>query len=494
MSNANGNTMEITIEWEDRKELGISLIASEESITVSTKSILFKFIDRIHEGFNFLFCETNHTHEEVYETVSNMDEVSLVNLISFGRKNIPTLRGDNLLEDDTEMDVVNINTCCLRAGLIGKLRRGDIAKKLECKIPYSAPLSRFTIDIENNFLVYDDQTIGKIYNLLTCETMYPMKLSIEHKPLDESIIKREMLLHTDKLDLSENIHVQSGNWNRLTSRLNQLHALKTLDLSKNNVGRDACVALVSLLNTDDSSLKCLTLNHNQIDDECVSIICNGLKNNKTLIELHLDFNDGITQTGWKFLVNLMCNKTDMNSTYNSNHTLVDMSGLSQFNTRRSPELRPIFWDLHNNLVINKNKGRDAGRCKLWKTYFKGGVFDLQQFIDMDVQIIPRILAWLSRGPSFWLSRGPDNEDFTCLAVLYHFIRNWDVPLLFGFPSAESLRIGKRVDELEKLVKSLRMENLELREEIRVEGGSARSSNSVDCQEKLKRRRPNVKNS
>ena len=77
---------------------------------------------------------------------------------------------------------------------------------------------------------------------------------------------------------------------------------------------------------------------------------------------------------------------------------------------------------------------------------------------------------------------------SCAGQQYRFIRNWDVPVLFGFPSAESLRIGKRLEELEKLVESLRIENEELKEEMRVVKGCTGNSNIADGSESLKRRR------
>ena len=134
--------------------------------------------------------------------------------------------------------------------------------------------------------------------------------------------------------------------------------------------------------------------------------------------------------------------------------------------------------------------QNPARYKLWETYFGWGIVDLRPFLEMDVQVIQYVLAWFANDI--------DRIERWCRTAIYYFIRNWDVPVLFGYPSAaESLRMGKRLEELEKLVESLRMENKgvcdenkELMKEIQVLKGDNDGSNT-DGLETLKRRRPNV---
>ena len=64
------------------------------------------------------------------------------------------------------------------------------------------------------------------------------------------------------------------------------------------------------------------------------------------------------------------------------------------------------------------------------------------------------------------------------------LRNWNIPTLFGFPSAESLRIGSRVADLESLVEQLKAENLELRKENQ----SLKGDSTLDDEKKRPRKR------
>ena len=112
-----------------------------------------------------------------------------------------------------------------------------------------------------------------------------------------------------------------------------------------------------------------------------------------------------------------------------------------------------FFSVHEiGLMLSINRKQKAALRKIRYAHFQGDSFDLQPFLDMDVKIMPALLVWLANNSS---------ESCSCrLGKMYYFIQNWDVPVLFGFPSAESIRIGSRMSELEALVKKLRSENAE----------------------------------
>ena len=75
-----------------------------------------------------------------------------------------------------------------------------------------------------------------------------------------------------------------------------LPLLSTLDLKGNNIGREGCVTLSNLLQKDDTRLKFLDLDNNDIDDEGADLIASSLENNTKLKRLDLQSN-GITQRG-----------------------------------------------------------------------------------------------------------------------------------------------------------------------------------------------------
>ena len=101
------------------------------------------------------------------------------------------------------------------------------------------------------------------------------------------------LFMTNKLDLSENILQLNKNWGHLMNGLSQLHLLENLDLSKNKLGISGCEALATLLEKENSVLKCLSLVKTRMDDEGITIIVYALRNNKTLETLNLSKNKRI---------------------------------------------------------------------------------------------------------------------------------------------------------------------------------------------------------
>ena len=412
-------------------------------------------------------------------TWDDIDDAFLHNLREFGQNNIPPVQARRGI---TPRYVKDINGDCLKAVLTGKIRPRHIIKTVQYN-------KNNMVCISDNHSSSDD-----LADILSCRESYPIKLTLQHVASSTKVSEPQQLNDISQLDLSNNILIDRIGWDRLLEGLIKLEHVTEIDLSNSNIGRDGCVALVSLLERDSSSLASLSLRQNQIDDECITLLCGGLQNNESLISLDIEHNPRITKAGWECLSALVCNTTDINSTYYSNHTLQSMGislGDMVDNREDLPlDLLAVLNDVNINLDINENK-TDAARCKLWNTHFEVGVFDLHQFLDMDIRIIPRVIAWLSIDD-------PD-EEFACMTAIYHFIRNWDVPVLFGFPSAESLRIGKRMEELEKLVESLKKENRHVHE-LRVENEALRKeiqvlkndeSTTAGGSETLKRRRTNV---
>jgi len=451
------NCVVVSIRYEDGKNLGLTLVRNRKddnpSVSISPVSIIFTLANYINASVaKTLLC---------LNTWDDLDDSSIRNLREFGRKNIAySVKSRDLL--------VVINGDCLKAVLTGKIRQ-DLSIR---KVKYS----------KNNMvcLVDNPSSLKEIIKIVNCRESYPIQLTL--RSTTSGARTKQSARVRSKLDLSNSILVQSIDWNRLTKRLYKLDHVTEIDLSNNNIGWGGCIALASLLKRNSSSLTKLCLRWNKINDECVTHLVSGLRDNTTLITLDLSHNFGITRTGWIRLLNLLCDTTSINHTYHSNHTLQELGDLTWVHMNSSQGIGWLVQCLHEYLDVNKKKGRshkNAARYKLWNRHFfdHRGVFDLRKFLDMDVQVIPHVLAWFAN--DF------DERELLCRTAIYRFIRNWDVPVLFDFPSAESLRIGKRIEELEKLVVSLRIENKELKEEI-----CTGSSNTADGSESLKRRRNN----
>ena len=438
-------TAEITLNHQQGRILGLSFRnklrwkdmcgSPEQEVAIFESSTVIKYSDAICEAASAIFFRGDIASYQGW-TCRMRRDTYIDSVMAFGRKN---LTGINL---DT------INDKSLRAALTGLMRAGDTITKVDFK--NGSNRKEFT-----NITEEKDVT-----DLIRKPYRFPVKLTLQHKDYtkpekqDSGDKPENPFSMANKLDLSDGILQLNKNWGHLMSGLSQLHLLENLDLSKNHIGRDGCEALATLLEKENSVLKCLSLTKTRIDNECISVIVNALRNNKTLEKLNLSKNKRITESGWKCILDLICDSTSINSTYLSNHTLqglgVDLLRLAQ--STNSSELQTVLCRLTRMLSNNEFCSAFAARRKIWDTHFDECTFDLQPFLDMDVKIMPHLISWMTRN----IVRSCSN--------IYYFIKNWDVPVLFGFPSAESERIGSRITELESLVKKLRLKNTELREE------------------------------
>ena len=141
--------------------------------------------------------------------------------------------------------------------------------------------------------------------------------------------------------------------------------------------------------------------------------------------------------GWECLLDLVCNNTDINRTYQSNHTLesvgkidrlIDSSSTgtlidltdTETSTLIDLELHDALKNLRDLLVLNKrtneHSAHEVARQKIWCAHFKNRGFDLTPFLNMDVEMMPHVLAWFANE---YLTTGESLH----WKALYHFIRN-----------------------------------------------------------------------
>lgn len=97
--------------------------------------------------------------------------------------------------------------------------------------------------------------------------------------------------------------------------------LQYLNLNRNNIGREGCITLSNILQNEASTLTKLHLDSTGIGDEEAKILATSLENNIKLQELSLD-NNNITKIGCRAFLKLVVNISSIESTCNSNHTLV----------------------------------------------------------------------------------------------------------------------------------------------------------------------------
>ena len=118
-----------------------------------------------------------------------------------------------------------------------------------------------------------------------------------------------------------------------------LTTLEEISLKDNKICSNGCTAIGNLLRKGDCSLKELNLYTNNVDDEGAEILANSLKHNTTLSCTNLQ-NNRIDRRGLQALLKLLNDVSSVDSTYNSNHTLLS---LELWDTESLPEL----WDTEN---------------------------------------------------------------------------------------------------------------------------------------------------
>jgi len=149
-------------------------------------------------------------------------------------------------------------------------------------------------------------------------------------------------------------------------------------------------------------------------DDAVVAYARELVNNSSLKYLSFGNINVVNASGLNALSTLLCNKADINSIYTSNHTLQIV-----VSSRGSRELSSY-------LKLNRNGNKaEVARQKIIQYYFINGEDNMQEFVDMELRVLPHALGWMCRND-------------TGLSLLYQLVRS--MPSLFDY---ESMRAAVR---------------------------------------------------
>ena len=232
----------------------------------------------------------------------------------------------------------------------------------------------------------------------------------------------------------------------LVGIISGMRSLKYLNLSSNRLVTPAgWQALTAYLQSPKLTLKSLYLSENNINDDIVIAFARALEHNKTLKVLSLydcytwdsdtdEETGSITDRAWEAISSLLCNKTSIMDTYNSNHTLKEVSIYNY-----APDDTESYMDL--NKIEDKV---EVARQKILQTHFSTEDRDsskLQVLLDMELELMPSVVEWIGR---------PTNDDWigrsvSGLSLLYNVTRR--VPDLFD-SSAQKKPSGAVADESE----------------------------------------------
>ena len=183
------------------------------------------------------------------------------------------------------------------------------------------------------------------------------------------------------------------------------------------LGSSGYTALAKFL--ANSKVKKLGLEKGFTDEGAVAV-CDMLEGNQTLEELILDDFDSprLSTAGCKAFSRLLGNDSgSIMDTFNANHTLQKLFSSDYFGEQGNESLpEDLQLSLRINTLCNK---ADAARFKIiLGNNFRKGDFDAEPFDNMDLSVMPYMLAWMGR----------TNAD---VAPLYRFAEA-DLYLMFKF--------------------------------------------------------------
>ena len=99
------------------------------------------------------------------------------------------------------------------------------------------------------------------------------------------------------------------------------HMLEGLYLYGNDIGNAGCDTIATLLIDPNCNLQTLSLWRNAINNEAATTIANSLTNNTTKLKNLFLHNNPIDQTIQDIFSKVLCNTSNINHTYSSNHAL-----------------------------------------------------------------------------------------------------------------------------------------------------------------------------
>jgi len=171
--------------------------------------------------------------------------------------------------------------------------------------------------------------------------------------------------------------------------------------------------LVSILDSPNVNITDLDAKDNNVGDEVVTSFASFLRNNSSLTNLGLDSNYKITEKGWESFSKLLCDKSSINSTYLSNHTLgYGIAGVAI--------LQPLF---------TLNKRNDKKEVALIKILQHHNDFDMTPFFEWEFKVLPLMIDWFEKASTVDMP-----EDFEPnigprkLSSIYQFVRG--MPVLY----------------------------------------------------------------
>ena len=181
-------------------------------------------------------------------------------------------------------------------------------------------------------------------------------------------------------------------------------SLKTVNMSGSlrQVSSTIWTRFAAVLENPTSKLKSLNLCYSSINSMALSSFANAIVHNDTLVEL-LIYNSHDWNSNWREFPEVLCNKSSIMATFNSNHTLQKVT-----NSVTQPSSLAAY------LQMNQGQNKfHVARQKIIQTHFTGNMdIDMQHFADLELEVLPHAISWAGgAGLSFFYSFVRNNPLF-----------------------------------------------------------------------------------
>ena len=137
-------------------------------------------------------------------------------------------------------------------------------------------------------------------------------------------------------------------------------------------------------------------------------------NNHTLHIFELGNSPSITAVGWQAFSNILCNSTNVNATFLSNHTLQSVGTSTDNFTSSLLEL------------YRRDDKKEVAMIKMLQCHED---FDMLPFFEWEFKVLPLVVNWLERASGYQMPRGFEpNIEERKLSTIYQFVRG--MPVLY----------------------------------------------------------------
>ena len=248
------------------------------------------------------------------------------------------------------------------------------------------------------------------------------------------------------LNLGNNVSVLEEDWESLRYLFqNQPHPMKQLVLSDNIIGDlgfqlcfgpyvgnklplidlqlqrtgitdDSCIILSQLLRGERCYLTILNIGQNNISDTGAVILSEGLKSNYSLQQLNFGQDNCITSYGWKAFSTLLCNRSSIDATCNSNHALWCLDTVNAYvDVRIKRQLRNVT--NANEMTLKTGSMYTAAGYKVL-TYHLHDLYSKVKEDSVEWILAPDILGWIGS-----YNAKMENTTTKCLDAYYHVTKS-----------------------------------------------------------------------